>query len=426
MKSYNDQDSNIFEVVDILKDEKDFQELLDSTFEDFSVDEDYVNRIKKKTLDLYNKNQIKKRKISNLKRIIAIAACIILPLVFSYNLFFNKDIHSIERKDNSVSNQSSKNKTTDKSGNIIKTSVSPKNTTTSTIPAVNPSVTTNTNYSNTTINGVFVGNEPKDILNYEKWLGKKTEGVLAYIGDTSWEDFNVGWACDLWKNTNSTIIWSLPLIPKGANLTDSAKGNYNEHYKKVAKDLASFRSNESVIYIRTGWGFNGERFTWKAAGQTENYINTWKQFVNSFRSVSPKFKFEWCPHMGDLSMPAEKCYPGDSYVDSIGMEVFDESDSSKITNPVERWNFYLTRSHGLNWIESFANEHKKRVTIPVWGVGDKQSGDNEYLIEQLSNWMNKNNVLYENYWDSNADYKGMLRQNQYPKAAIKYKEYFGK
>jgi hypothetical protein len=33
------------------------------------------------------------------------------------------------------------------------------------------------------IKGVYVGNDPNDVIQYENWLGAKAEGILAYTGD---------------------------------------------------------------------------------------------------------------------------------------------------------------------------------------------------------------------------------------------------
>ena len=259
-------------------------------------------------------------------------------------------------------------------------------------------------------------------------MGKKTEGVLAYTGNADWNDYDgsVGWACDLWKGTDATILWSVPMMPDSASLSEAAKGDYNNHYINAAKQILGFRPNDKIIYIRTAWGFNGDQYDWSVPGQADNFISAWIQFVKSFRSVSQKFNFTWAPNFGEQNIEAEKCYPGNDYVDIIGVDIFDETVDSKIYDYTKRWNWYLSRPYGLTWFATFARKHNKGLAIPAWGVGDRGSGDNSYFVEQMWKWMISNHVIYENYWDANVSYNGMVRNNQNPQVSKKYRQLFGK
>ena len=126
-------------------------------------------------------------------------------------------------------------------------------------------------------------------------------------------------------------------------------------------------------------------------------------------------------------MNAEDAYPGDDYVDVIGLDIYDQEKWCKIKDPVERWNkIYLNGDHGLKWHRDFANAHEKPMSYPEWGSGGNDSGDNPYFIEQMHKWFIENKVVYVTYWNSDSDYKGRLSGNEYPKAGEKYKESFGR
>ncbi|MES2462593.1 MAG: hypothetical protein V4671_18575, partial [Armatimonadota bacterium] len=79
---------------------------------------------------------------------------------------------------------------------------------------------------NSPLLGVYCGNDPRAVLQFETWLGRKVDGVLGYTGGASWEDFDgsVGWAANLWRGIDRTVFWSVPLIPKGATLAEAARG----------------------------------------------------------------------------------------------------------------------------------------------------------------------------------------------------------
>ena len=276
--------------------------------------------------------------------------------------------------------------------------------------------------------GVYVGNDPTAVLQYEKWLGKPTDGILAFTGDANWQDYDgcVPWAMSLWSQFDRRVLWSVPLIPKGANLADAAKGAYNDHWKKIATELAQWHPHEPIIYVRTGWEFNGDWFPCSAIHQPANFIGAWRQFVSIFRAASPRFRFDWCPAGADkMGMNAEDAYPGDDYVDVIGLDVYDQTIWCKIANPVERWNkIYLNGYHGLTWHRDFAKQHHKPMSYPEWGGGGNESGDNPFFIEQMHKWFIENHVIYASYWNSDAAYKGQLSSGQYPLAEAKYRELF--
>src|SRR4051812_22290138 len=183
-------------------------------------------------------------------------------------------------------------------------------------------------------------------------------------------------------------------MPKGATLEEAAQGLYNNHYRSIAQKLAKTRPSDPILYIRTGWEFNGGWFHYKAVGQPEAFIGAWRQFVTTFRSVSDRFRFDWCPATGDwMPMNAEDAYPGDAYVDVIGMDVYDQTKWCKIADPVERWKkVTLNGKHGLAWHRDFARAHHKPMSYPEWGACGNGAGDGGYFIEQMHKWCLENNV----------------------------------
>jgi hypothetical protein len=283
--------------------------------------------------------------------------------------------------------------------------------------------------TSTTIHGVFVGNDPTQVTQYEAWLGKETDGILSYTGDASWADYDgsVGYSINLWAPLDRRVLWSVSFIPDGANLADAASGAYDSHYVAAAQQLANFRPQDGVLYIRTAWEWNGNWFPWSVAqGDTGNFINAWHHFVDAFRSVSTRFRFDWCPALTVNPYPLEDAYPGDDYVDVIGADVYDEDTYWKIQDPDARWEQeYLTSDHGLNWLSSFATAHGKGLSIPEWGTGGNSSGDDPNYVSHMNDWLTANHVLYASYWNSNSVYTGQLSEGQWPNAGAEYKKLFG-
>lgn len=289
------------------------------------------------------------------------------------------------------------------------------------------------------------GNDAASFLShlaeFESWLGRPVDGVLSYSGMASWRNWegSLNWAAGFWVKANRPVFWSIPLIParttgaSKATLAEAGKGLYDSHYKVAAERLARFRPDDAVMYVRTGWEFNGGWFPWTVhRGRGNDFIAAFRQFVTVFRSVSPRFRFDWCPVWGNQvrgsdGKPAKLAnyYPGDEFVDVIGLDVYDETQYTKIENPKKRWAFYLRRGHGLNWHRNFALSRGKPMSFPEWGASGGKAGDDPYFIEQFHKWIQDNEVIYHSYWNSAASYKGKMTDDRYPLAGAKYRELFG-
>ena len=281
-----------------------------------------------------------------------------------------------------------------------------------------------------TVWGVYTGADLKEFADYERWIGKPAGAILGYTGQASWADYDgsVPWAMGLFSRLDRRVLWSIPLIPTGSSLSEAAKGLYNDHYEKAARALATWRPSEPVLYIRTAWEFNGDWMPWAAKGHEKEFIGAWRQFVKTFRSVSPRFRFDWCPSgAGYFPMKAEEAYPGDDYVDIIGIDVYDQTKWTPYKQSAERWDkLTLNGPYGLVWHRDFAKAHHKPMSYPEWGAGGNDSGDNPGFIQRMHDWFVSNHIVYESYWQSDSSYPGKLSADQYPLAAAKYRELFGR
>jgi hypothetical protein len=271
--------------------------------------------------------------------------------------------------------------------------------------------------------GVYSGNDVAAIQQFESWFGRRVDGILGYTGNASWQDYDgsVGWAIGLWGAIDRPVLWSIPLIPNGATLAEAATGAYNDHYRRAAQQLAASRPQDAVIYIRTGWEFNGDWFPWTThGGRSQAFIGAFRQFVTTFRSVSNRFVFEWNVNVGDVGANPEEAYPGDAYVDLIGMDFYWNTDWDP-TDPVQAWDSMVNRKWGLAWHQQFAAAHGKRTTYSEWGI--RSSGGAPY-ITRAKTWFTTHDVVYQTYWNSNNAFPGQLSNGQYGAAGEQYRSSF--
>ena len=269
--------------------------------------------------------------------------------------------------------------------------------------------------------GVYCGNKPEDVSAFEIWLGHPVDGVLGYTGANGWADYDgsVSWAAGLWRPLNRRVLWSIPLIPNNGTLAAAARGDYNDHYLQAARTLAKFRPQDAEIYIRTGWEFNGSWFPWAANGKTQDFIGAFRQFVAAYRSVSNRFVFEWNVNIADGGPDPTSAYPGDDYVDIIGMDFYWDTKWYP-ADPAKAWNQMLKSKYGLQWHQNFAAAHNKRTAYSEWGV----MSDNASFIQNANAWFASHDVVYQTYWNSNSAFKGKLSDGQYPQAAEAYRSAF--
>jgi hypothetical protein len=272
--------------------------------------------------------------------------------------------------------------------------------------------------------GAYCGNDTDAILQFERWLGRKVDGILGYTGGANWDDFDgsVPWAMDLWSKLDRRVLWSVPLIPKGASLEEAAKGAYNDHYRKAADHLKTFRPKEEKLYLRTGWEFNGDWFPWTAKKNPQAFVGAFHQFVTTFRSASKRFLFEWNVNIGDTGMNPEDAYPGDADVDIIGMDFYWNTQWDP-KDPVKAWEQARDRRYGLAWHQEFARKRHKPTAYSEWGIKEDTA---EPYLREVKKWFDQHPVVYQTYWNSNSDYRGQLSQGQYPAAGAAYRSLFGK
>lgn len=269
----------------------------------------------------------------------------------------------------------------------------------------------------------YVGNSPSDLRQFESWLRRPVDKITAHTGRANWKDWvgSIKWAVELWSPLDKPICWTIPLFADQGNLHDAAAGEYQRFYEQAARILAQSRPSDDVIYVRTGEEFNGNWMPWSAAGHEQEFVHAYRNFVQAFRSVSNRFRFEWNVNIRETRMNAADAYPGDDYVDVIGMDFYYNTKWNP-KDPVKAWDQMVHDQYGLQWLEDFAKAHNKPTAYPEWGVESDRAGP---YIEKAAQWFSSHHVLYQSVWNSNDAFPGKLTDNQYPKAAAAYVKAFG-
>ena len=264
---------------------------------------------------------------------------------------------------------------------------------------------------------------PADPTGVQSFVTSSATGVTIvsdYLpGGNGWSGMDgaggsISWLTDAWKSTGYTLSLGVPMIPTDSSgqlqgsLALGATGSYNGYFTTLATTLVS--AGDANAYLRLGWEFDGNWYPWHAQTPTDesNYAAYFRQIVTAMRAVpGAAFRFVWNP---DASAFVSKtysvalAYPGDAYVDVIGLDLYDMNYGGPET-PQQAWsNNYLPQ---LSAASSFAQSHAKPLALCEWGVVSTAShglGDDPLYINDMTSWMKSpgNDVLYESYFNSNT------------------------
>jgi len=281
--------------------------------------------------------------------------------------------------------------------------------------------------------GVFVPHDvPQAYENFGTSRGAAPDVALTYTFRDSWDAIiRMPRVYDRWRNLprNLTLVISVGMIPDtGATLARCAEGRYDAKWRAFGRGLADARLADRTV-IRLGWEFNGLWVTW-AAKKPKHYVACWRHIVRSAEIAAPGLLWDWCVNRGvsSVGIDPRKAYPGDGYVDIVGVDSFDGYPPA--TTPAG-WKEQAQSKYGLQFWADFARRHRKGFSVPEWAVysgkewGRNGGGDNPAYIARMFAFFRRNaDVLtYETYFNEPDAYQhGALEVN--PRAAREYREQF--
>jgi hypothetical protein len=287
--------------------------------------------------------------------------------------------------------------------------------------------------ANATDFGTFSSAGCQAVINltaYRQWLGVPSQHVTENWAQDTWASLSsdAGWSigCFAPVRGNIAITFSLPMLTadNSSTLAQGAAGANDAAITQIGNQLVAAGFSSTII--RIGWEFNGNWQPWDASKDPPSFVAYFQRMVNLLRAVpGQRFLIEWCPNIGTGSINPETVYPGDAYVDIIGIDIYDNHWNSTDELPAVRWSNLVNEPNGLQWQLTFAAAHNKRVSIPEWACCGNNSGDDPYFIQQMYTWLIQNNYLYADYYDQNYNGTWQISNNQWPSASTLYRQLFG-
>ncbi len=255
--------------------------------------------------------------------------------------------------------------------------------------------------------GVYAGSENvAGVRQFGQAVGVQPANAMDFLDGSSWASIIASAASfpGAW-GPGYQMTWGVDMLPNsGASLASEAAGAYDANFVQVADNLVAAGQGNAII--RLGWEMNGDWFPWGTnAGSAADFVGAYQHVVTAMRSAPGQtFRFEWNPTLGG-SADLASYYPGDSYVDIIAMDVYDQTVNA-YPGPAAAWQGYLDGSagastYGLNWLASFAGSHGKQIAFPEWGLGynTNNGGDDPAFVNDMAQWISTHDVVNALFWD---------------------------
>ena len=188
---------------------------------------------------------------------------------------------------------------------------------------------------------------------FKEWLDATPALAMEFVAGLS----SQSWV-DQFINTRLTPIWEAGSVPvltwlpstESPNETSSqitreiAAGEYDSFLEEWATQLSKWAttsdgSSKRRLYLRPAHEMNGNWYPWSAADSSstaDDYIEMWRRMHDVFSGTDldeTTVQWIWSPNADEIGdVRAEAYYPGDEYVDWVGLDGFNFGDSQSYSS----------------------------------------------------------------------------------------------
>jgi hypothetical protein len=235
--------------------------------------------------------------------------------------------------------------------------------------------------------------------------GRPCRIAQTYTDRSTYETMTsgTGWTFDFFADFPGALVISQGLVPTGgeADLPRCAAGEFNVQWRHFGNLMVRHGRADSIV--RLGWEVNERTMPWRAT-DTEAYIACYRNAADNIRASNPDVILDWS--INAHRTPAElcggrstNCYPGDDYVDIIGIDNYDHFPWSPSKAAFDRT---AAAPEGLTWLYTFARKRGKPFSVGEWGVvptGDA-GRENPSYVRWMHEWFAARapHLAYETYF----------------------------
>ncbi len=185
----------------------------------------------------------------------------------------------------------------------------------------------------------------KSVANFEDMVGRKMEYILFF---KSWGDAEGGFPVESFKYIESLKLtpiftwepWkqdfiNADILQPEYSLEGIISGKNDQYIKSWAEGVKQVKSDIIIRFAHEMTTKPGLKLWYPWQGEPDNYIQAFRHVVEIFKESGVKnVKFMWSPIVYDGSGDPKDYYPGDNYVDLIGLTVLDPRNP-KFPSPID-------------------------------------------------------------------------------------------
>lgn len=235
---------------------------------------------------------------------------------------------------------------------------------------------------------------------FARYRDRRLDNVHVYLEARSWSTIGYeSWEVRQYKAFPRLVVVDVPLLPlsRGGTLRVVAAGKDDRYFRAMARTLVSLGRGNAVLVL--GSEFNGDWESYSAF-HPKVFVAAFRHVAKLLKAVSPAFRIDWCGNAVDNQAghnPFRADYPGDDFVDIIGVDAYEHPDSKIASRGFKHW---LDQPFGVADWARFARKHHRPFSVPEWGL-TRQGGDDPRFIRGMFWFFSANfqNLAFEDYFN---------------------------
>jgi hypothetical protein len=265
---------------------------------------------------------------------------------------------------------------------------------------------------------------------WENFRHRRNDVYVEFVGRRNWSDVVrkvSNYLVRTYRGKAGRLSIGMPM------LTDDMRGQWSRctsgaldgHLRDIGNALRNGGLGNAII--RLGWEANGSGFPWNIRGRVSEYKACFRHEVHALKSAASGLLIDWTmKKTTEGSVGAQELYPGDGYVDIIGVNFYDNYPRYT-SDAVWQSDYNATYRGGPKglgtWLQ-FARSHGKKLSIPEWAVWNNTSGgDNPLFIQKMHDTFRQNagSIAYESYFNCLSQHQ-IYTAGRNPRASSKYRQ----